>query len=94
MAGHNLIPRSEGVLQSVLYTVICFMWLVKKPRVAKILQAIWEIFLYENNCNYNSYKFSYKFTWTTILSFCRNQEQESSFPQVGGLVTNIFVFCL
>ena len=60
-----------------------------------ILQKTWERFLYENNCNYNSYKFSYKFTFIPLLYFHRNQKQESNFQQVGGLVTrNSFAFCL
>ena len=64
---------------------------VKKHCVAKILQEIWEIFLYENNRNYNSYKFSYKFTFIPFLFFCRNQKQESNFQQVGGLETRILL---
>ena len=39
-----------------------FKWSVKKHCVAKVLLAIWETFLHENNRNYNSYKFSYKFS--------------------------------
>ena len=31
---------------------------MKKHCVANILLAIWEIFLYENNCSYNSFKFN------------------------------------
>ena len=75
--------------------VLCFKWSVKKPSVAKILWRIWERFLYENNPNYNSYKFSDKFTFIPVLSFSRSQKQEPNFQQVGDLVTrNIFVFCL
>ena len=71
------------------------MWSVTKHCVVKILQGIWERFLYENNRNYNSYKFSYKFTFIPCLSFHRNQKQASNFQQVGDLVTrNISVFCL
>ena len=58
-----------------------------KHCVAKILQGIWKRFLYENNCNYNSCKFSHKFIFILFLSFHRNQKQESNFQQVGGLVT-------
>ena len=72
---------AEGILQVVLFTVFCFRWSVKNS-VAKILLAIWEIFLFENNCYYNSYKFSYKFTFTSFF-----QKQESNFQQVVGLVT-------
>ena len=66
---------------------------MKKHCVAKILQETWERFLYENNCNYTSYKFSYNFTFIPLLYFHRNQKQESNFQQVGGLVTrNSFAF--
>ena len=51
--------------------------------------------LYDNDRNYNSYKFSYKFTFIRVLSFHRNQKQESSFQEVGDLVTKTsFAFCL
>ena len=67
---------------------------MKKHCVAKILKGIWERFLYENRRNYNSYKFSYKFTLIPFLSCHRNQKQKSNFQQVGGLVTsNSFAFC-
>ena len=57
-------------------------------------RCLWGIF-YENNHNYNSYKSSYKFTYISFSSFCRNQKQESSFKQVGFLVTrNISTFGL
>ena len=52
-------------------------------------------FLHENNRNYNSYRFSYRFAFILFLSFLTNQNQELGFQQVGGLVTrNIAVFCL
>ena len=76
----------------------------KKHCVAKVLLAIWEIFLHENNRNYDSYRFSYKsvfihffffFFFFFFFSFLTNQKQESGFQQVGALVTrNISVFCL
>ena len=60
-----------------------------------ILQRIWQRFLYESNRNYNPYKFSYKFAFIPLLSFRRNQKQESKVHQVCGLVTrNTSVFCL
>ena len=68
---------------------------MKKHCVGKDLLAIREIFLHENNRNYNSYRFSYKFTFILSLSFLPNQKQEPGFQQVGGLVTrNISVVCL
>ena len=65
----------------------------KKHCLAKILQKFWQKLLYEDNRNYNFYKFSYKFTFIRFLSFHRNQE--SNFQQVGRLVTtNRFAFYL
>ena len=76
------------------FPVLSFKWSVKKHCVTKVLLAIWEIILRENNCNYNSYRFSCKF-FILFLSFLTNQKQESGFQQVVGLVTrNISVFCL
>ena len=71
----------------------CAMW--KKERcVVKILLEIWETFLYENNCNLNSYKFSFKFAFTCFLPFRRNQKQESNFSEVASMVkNNISDFC-
>ena len=63
----------------------------EKIYVAKILLAIWEIFLQENDCDYDSYRFAFIF----FLSFLTNQKQKSGFQQVVGLVTrNVSVFCL
>ena len=50
--------------------------------VGKILQGIWEKFLYKNDPNDDSYKFSYKFTFIPFLSLHINQKQESNFQQV------------
>ena len=75
--------------------VIQVMWSVKKHYVAKILLAIWEMFLHENNRHYSSCIFSYKFEFIFFLSFLTNEKQEPGFQQVGGLETiNISVFCL
>ena len=57
---------------------------MKKKSVAEILQGIRETFLYENNRDYNSYKFNCKFAFIPFLLFRRNQKQESNFQQVGG----------
>ena len=68
---------------------------MKTHCVAKVLLVIWEIFLHENNNNYNSYRFSCKFVFLLFLSFLTNHKQESGFQQVDGLVTRSFsVFCL
>ena len=54
--------------------------------------TISETLLYENNYNYSSYKFIYKFAFIPHLFFCRNQKLELSFQQIGSLVAkNIFV---
>ena len=83
------------VVQDVLFTVVWFKWSVKKSCMAKVLLAVWGIFLYEYNRNYHSYRFSCKFTFILLLSFPTNQKQESGFQQVDCLVTrNISVFCL
>ena len=49
--------------------VLWFKSSIKKHCVAKVLLAILEIFLHENNCNYNSYKFSFEFAFIILLSF-------------------------
>ena len=51
------------------------------------------MFVHENNRNYNSYIFSYKFAFSIIFSFLTNQKHEYGFQQVGSLVTrNISAF--
>ena len=61
----------------------------------QVAPKVQQIFLHENNRDYNSYRFSYKFVVILFLSFLANQKQESGFQQVGRLVTrNISVFCL
>ena len=68
---------------------------VTEKTLENVLLAIWELFLHENNQNYNSNIFINKFTIILLFPFLRNQEQESDFQQVGGLVTrNITDFCL
>ena len=61
---------------------------MKKHCLAKVLPAI----LHENNRNYNSFIFSYKFAFILFLPFLRNQNQESGFLQVGGVVTRNICF--
>ena len=63
----------------------------EKTLCRKVLQGVLERFLYDNNRNYNSYKFDV----IPVLSFRSNQKQESDFQQDGDLVTrNISAFCL
>ena len=67
----------------------------EKRLCRKVLLAIWEIILYDNERNYNSYRFSYKLAFILFLSFLTNQKKELGFQEVGGLVTkHISVFCL
>ena len=74
-------------------TSLWLKWSVKIHCVVTVLLAIWEIFLYESNRNYNSYRLSCKFPFILFLSFLTNQKQETCFQQVGSMVTrNIFVF--
>ena len=82
---HSWREFVKGVLQVVLFTALCSKRSVKKHCVAKILQGIRERLLHDYNPDYNSYKFSYKFTFIPFLSLA----------QVGGLATrNSFAFCL
>ena len=65
---------------------------MKKHFLAKNLHRIQERFFYENNRNYNSGKYSYKFGFITFWSFRGNQNQESNFQQFGGLVMKNICF--
>ena len=49
----------RGFSQKKLFTISCVKWSVQKHCAVKILLAIWEKFLEENSCNYNSYKLKY-----------------------------------
>ena len=82
---------AEGFLRVFLFPVSCFKRSVKKH---KPFTRNLRVFLYGNNRNYNSYKFSYKFTFIPFFSFRRNQKQESNFQQDCSLVTkHVSVFC-
>ena len=92
IVGEDLL-RASYKLVCLPFCVSSDQW--KKKSVAEILQRIRETFLYENNRNYNSYKFNCKFAFIPFLLFRRNQKQESNFQQVGGQAKrNISVFCL
>lgn len=86
----NIAARKLYDLFYWQYYVSSDQW--KKHCVAKIALTIWKTFLYEDNCNYNFFKFNQKFTFFPFLSFCRNKKQQSNFQQAGGLVTNKY-FC-
>ena len=67
----------------------------EKNCVAKVLQAIWDIFLHENNGNYNSTDLVINPLLSSFCSILQTKTKKSGFQQVGGLVTrNISVFCL
>ena len=83
---------AEDILQVVLFMVLCFKGSMKKQCLAKILEEIWERYLYDDNLNYNSNKFSFKFVFNTWLSFPAKQKQETNFQQVGDLVSSICFF--
>ena len=63
----------------VWFTVLFFKRSVKEHCVAKVLLAIWETFLYENNCNFNSYRFSYKLAFISFLFFRIKQKRKIIF---------------
>ena len=91
IVGEDLLKHSAGCfIYSYVIQVIS-----AKALCSKVVLAIWEMFLHENNRNYNSYRFSYKLAFIFRLSFLTKQKQGSGFQQVGGLVTrNISYFCL
>ena len=63
----------------VLFKILSLEGPVKELYVAKRLLAIWETFLYENNRNINSYKFSYKFIFIPFSFFLMNQNKSLIF---------------
>ena len=102
IVGENLV-RAFYKLFCLQLCVSSDQW--KKHTAAKILQRIWETFLYE--CNRNNIReitsliivtiipTNLKFAFITFLSFRRNQKQESNFQQVGGPLTrNLSAFCV
>ena len=80
----------------LVYLRLCFKRSVNRHCLAKVLLAICEISLYENNCN--NCKNSYKIVTIRLdlfFSICRNQKKESNFHEVASLVTiNISAFRL
>ena len=63
----------------VLFKILSLEGAVKEHYVAKLLLAIWGTFLYENNRNINSYKFSYKLIFIPFSFFLMNQKQKPYF---------------
>ena len=59
-----------GFLQVVNYGFL-FQMISEKTLSGKDLLAIREKSLYEHYCNYISYKFSYKFAVSNLLSICK-----------------------
>ena len=90
---HSWRGFAESVLQVALFTVLWFKWSVKKHCVAKVLLAISDIFLHENNGNYSSCRFSYKFGFILFVSFT-SQKQKPGFQEVVRLVVTNISVCL
>ena len=74
-------------LLGAFYKLFYLQFCDSSDQLKKQILAMWKIFLHENNRNYNSYKFSYKFAFAPFLSFLRNQKQESKCQQVVGLAS-------
>ena len=72
------------------HSEICFIYNLKKHCEAKILLAIWDTFVYEKNCNYNSYKF----IKLPLYLFCHFVEikHKNQTLQVDGLVIKNILF--
>ena len=69
--------------------------MIREKTLANVLLAILELFLHENNQNYNFKRFIDKFAFILHLSFLTDQKQDSDFQQVDGLLTrNITDLCL
>ena len=64
---------------------------MKEHCVPKIFCAIWETFLYENNCNFNYYRFSYKLALIHFFFLRMKQKRKSIFEEVDALVTKNFL---
>ena len=43
---------------------------------------MWEVFLHENNCNYNSYKSSYKFAFIPFYPFLETNDKNQIFSKL------------
>ena len=82
------VPICRGFSTGFLFTVLWFNWSLKKLCLAKVLLTIWEIPLHEDNRNYNSQRFSYKFAFILFFSFLINQKLGWGFQQ------EIFLFFL
>ena len=58
----------------------------KKHSPVKFLLFIWEAFLYENNCSYDSYyEFILISLFSEIIRKKKKKKNESTFQQVAGL---------
>ena len=78
----------------VVFTIF-FEWSGKEHFVGKILLALSGKFLYENNSNFNFYKFSDELAFVSFSYFRKNQKQKPYFYEFGGLVMkNISLSCL
>ena len=57
--------------------VIC-----EKTPFSKGFLAIWDIFFNENNCDYNSYRLSYKFAFILFLYFLQTKSKNPVFTKL------------
>ena len=82
----------EGVLQVALFTVLWFKWSVKKGSVAKVLLAIWEIILHENNRNQHSYRFITNLLLSSFCSFLQTKNKNQVFSKLVVWYQEMFLF--
>ena len=75
----NKCTHSWGHSTSCLIYSVVIQVISEKSCVAKVLLAIWEIILHENNCSYYSYRFIYKFAFILILYFLASQKKRIRF---------------
>ena len=64
----------------------------EKTCIAKISEGIWKRFLYENNCNYNSNKFSDKFYFSLVYLFVETKDKNEIFSKLVIWQQEIFLF--
>ena len=86
---------TRGVLQTALFTVLFFKCSVKTHCSTYFTNNLRDTFFkLKIIINYNSYKFTSKYSFIALLSFCKNLKQEKHF-KVWGLVTkksSVFVY--
>ena len=66
---HTCQGLAEDAQRVVISMLLLIEWSVKKHCVAKVLLAVLHIFLHENNCNYNCYKFILLTNFSLVTKF-------------------------